>query len=63
MYSYKKNKYLNLVINIEVMFIEKDNYYVLCMCMYVLKIEMVFLCYLMKKSWKYFENIIKCFMK
>lgn len=57
-YSYKNN----FIINIVVEFIEKDDYYVLGMFMYVLKFEMVFLCYLIKKSWKYFDIMIKCFM-
>lgn len=59
----KKTKHSNSVIKTEATFIEKDNYYALCMCMYVLKIETVSSCYLMKKSWKHFENMIKCFTK
>lgn len=35
MCTFTKEKHSNLVINTEAAFIEKNNYYALCMCMYV----------------------------
>lgn len=53
-------KIINLI-NIAALFIEKDKYYVLSMCMYVLKFQTVSSYYLIQKSWKHFDTIIKCF--
>lgn len=58
-YSYKNN----FIINIAAEFIEKDDYRVLSMFMYVLKFETVSSCYLIKKSWKHFDIMIKCFTR
>lgn len=54
MYSYRNN----FIIDIAAEFIEKDDYCVLSMFMYVLKFETVSSCYLIKKSWKHFDIMI-----
>lgn len=60
MYSYKNNF---IIIDIAAEFIKRDKYYVLSMCMYVLKFETVSSYYLIQKSWKHFDIMIKCFTR
>lgn len=55
--SYKNH----FIIDIAAEFIKRDKYYALSMCMFVLKFEMVSSYYLIQKSWKHFDMMIKCF--